>query len=91
MSVYLIAYDLKQATSKDYQDIHAKIQSYGSSVHILESTWLVDTSFSANSIVQGLRSVYSKENCFAIQLQRGTDYEGWIPENHWTWINSRLR
>jgi len=42
MPTYLIGYDLDKP-AQDYEDLIAKLKSYGSWWHCLDSTWLIKT------------------------------------------------
>jgi hypothetical protein len=43
MPVHVISYDLKNP-GQSYDELHDAIESYSSYTHILDSTWLIDTS-----------------------------------------------
>ncbi|HJV46608.1 MAG TPA: hypothetical protein VJ824_12915 [Bacillota bacterium] len=89
MAVYLITYDLKNASGHDYSALHDKIKSFGAWWHYLESTWLVDTTMSAQTMSDEIRKVYQPEYHLVIKLT-GLDYQGWLPKEAWDWVKSRL-
>lgn len=90
MSVYIISYDLKNAEWKDYSDVHKMIMSFGDTVQILESTFLVDTSLSAQVMSDRIKTVYQPEKHFIHLLVAGTDRQGVLKKANWDWIKSHL-
>ncbi|MBY6276799.1 SinR family protein [Symbiobacterium thermophilum] len=91
MAVYLITYDLKKA-GQNYDALYKEIKSFGDWWHYLESTWLVDTNLSAQTMSDRIRKVTDSNDLhLVIKLNRGTDYQGWLPKEAWDWINQRLR
>lgn len=55
MAVHAISYDLHDP-GQDYSDLHDAIESIGDSCHVLESTWLVESSKSPSEIRDELKS-----------------------------------
>ncbi len=88
MTVYSVNYDLKKP-GRDYQSLYQAINSCGATWHYLGSTWLVDTTLSAQSIWSRL-SPHVDANDFVLVIGVTRDYEGQLPKTAWDWINQRL-
>ena len=54
MATYIITYDLS-APGRNYNDLYARIKSYGSFALITESTWAINTWQTADSVCTYLR------------------------------------
>ena len=86
--IYAINYDLRQP-GRDYDALYETIKGCGVSWwHFLGSTWLVDTSLSAEGIWARLAPHVDK-NDFMLVAGITRDYYGWLPQEAWDWINSR--
>lgn len=86
--VYLVTYDLNKP-GQDYTELYEAIKSLGAWWHYLDSTWLVDTTYSADQIAAKLKPHMDDSDYFlVIRVQR--DYQGWLPKDAWDWINARL-
>ena len=84
--IYAINYDLKQP-GQNYEALHEAIKSCGVWWHYLDSTWLVDTNLTAQSIWQRLEPHVDKnDSVLVIGVTR--DHQGWLPQEAWDWINS---
>lgn len=84
--VYTINYDLRKP-GRNYEGLYRSIKSLDGYAHVLDSTWLVSTSLSAQAIVDQLRP-HIDENDFLLVIQAGRDYSGRLPENMWDWLRS---
>lgn len=83
----LITYDLKKP-GQDYASLHEAIKSLGAWWHYLESTWLVDTTQSPQTVVDHLVGFLDpNDRLLVIQVHR--NYQGWLSKEAWDWINSR--
>ena len=56
--------------------------------HYLGSTWLVDTSLTAQGIWDRL-SPHVDTNDFVLVIGITRDSQGWLPKDAWEWIKSR--
>ena len=70
MATYIISYDLS-APSRNYDDIHEAIRSYGTWAHITESTWAVVTDQSATEVRDYLGSVMDNDDKLFVVLSAG--------------------
>jgi hypothetical protein len=85
--IYAISYDLKRP-GQNYEGLYQAIRSCGATWHYLESTWLVDTSLSAQGIWDRLAPQLDKsDHVLVIGVTR--NYQGWLPREAWEWIKSR--
>lgn len=85
--IYAINYDLKRP-GQNYDALHESIKSFGDWWHYLGSTWLVDTTLSAQGIWSKLEPHVDKNDFFLV-VGVTRDYQGWLPKDAWDWINSR--
>ncbi|SER00306.1 hypothetical protein SAMN05216232_3929 [Virgibacillus subterraneus] len=88
MAVYLITYDLNKP-GQDYDNLYETIKSLGAWCHYLDSTWLVDTSYSSNQIGDKLESATDKGDSYLI-IKVTNDYQGWLPQEAWDWIHDHI-
>lgn len=85
--IYAINYDLKKP-GQDYADLHEAIKSCGNWWHYLGSTWLVDTTMSAQGVWQKLAPHVDKnDSVLVVGVTR--EYQGWLSQDAWAWINTR--
>ncbi|HVY19352.1 MAG TPA: hypothetical protein VHA70_04630 [Bauldia sp.] len=80
-------YDLKKP-GQDYSSLFEAIQSCGDWWHHLGSTWLLDTNLTAQGIWNRIEPRVDKNDFFLI-IGVTRDYQGWLPEDAWKWINER--
>lgn len=87
--IYSINYDLKKP-ARDYEGLYEAIKSCGAWWHYLGSTWLVDTTLSADGIWTKVKGhVDANDRMLIIGVT--ADKSGWLPNEAWAWINERLR
>ena len=85
--IYAINYDLKRP-GQNYNALYKAIKSCGAWRHDLNSTWLVDTQLTAEGIWNKLEP-HIDENDLVLVIGVTSDYQGWLPDDAWEWINSR--
>ncbi len=85
--IYAINYDLKRP-GRDYSGLYAAIKECGVWWHHLGSTWLVDTSLTAEGIWSRLSSHVDDSDRVLI-INVGKDYQGWLSTDAWEWLNTR--
>lgn len=86
--IYSINYDLKQP-GRNYDGLYEAIKNCGVWWHFLGSTWLLDTNLDAKAIWNRLAPHVDK-NDFVLVIGLTRDYQGWLPQAAWDWINSRV-
>jgi len=85
--IYAINYDLKRP-GQNYDALHNAIESCGDWWHFLGSTWLVDTTLTAQGVWDRIAlQVDANDRVLIIGVTR--DYQGWLPQEAWDWITSR--
>jgi hypothetical protein len=85
--IYSINYDLR-FPGRDYSSLYNAIKGCGEWWHFLGSTWLVNTSLNAQQIWDRL-APYVDQNDHVLVIRIGRDYQGWLPNQAWDWINAR--
>jgi len=85
--IYAVNYDLR-APGRDYSGLWTAIQGCGEWWHFLGSTWLVNSSLTAEEIWQRL-SPYVDRNDLLLVIGVTKDCQGWLPQEAWQWINAR--
>lgn len=84
---YVISYDLK-TPGRDYSSLYDAIKSYQEWQHPLESTWIIYTEDSADSISSSLRANGNMDNSdllFVCALNIN-DRQGWLAKSVWAWM-----
>ena len=87
--VYNVSYDLNK-TGKDYTGLHAELKNTYEWNHLLDSTWLLYTSETADQIWQRLSPHIDKDDLILI-AQIVNNKQGWLNEATWKWLNARLQ
>jgi hypothetical protein len=85
--IYAVNYDLKRP-GQGYTDLHEAIKACGDWWHYLGSTWLVDTSLTADDIWRRL-APHVDQNDRVLVIGVTSDYAGWLPPDAWDWIKAR--
>jgi len=85
--IYAINYDLKRP-GQNYEALYESIKGCGAWWHYLDSTWLVDTSLSVKGIWDRLAPHVDKNDSFLV-IGVTRDYQGWLTQEAWDWINGR--
>jgi hypothetical protein len=85
--IYAINYDLKRPAQR-YKALYEAIKSCGEWWHYLDSTWLIDTSLTAQGIWNKIET-HIDENDLVLIIGVTRDYYGWLPQDAWQWINDR--
>ncbi len=86
--IYAINYDLKRP-GQNYEELYKAIKALGAWWHYLGSTWLVDTSLTAQGVWERLAPHVDK-NDFVLVIGVTKDYQGWLPQEAWDWLNGRV-
>jgi hypothetical protein len=87
--VFAINYDLKKP-GRDYNGLYEAIKACGATWHYLGSTWLVDTNLSAEGIWAKLKP-HCDESDRMLIINVGDKYAGWLTNDAWEWIRSRVK
>ncbi|MHB1100528.1 MAG: hypothetical protein ACYC1L_00715 [Alphaproteobacteria bacterium] len=85
--IYAINYDLKQP-GRDYAGLYDAIKECGAWWHYLGSTWLVDSALNAGDIWNHL-APHVDRNDRMLVIGVTKEYQGWLTNDAWEWINAR--
>jgi hypothetical protein len=86
--IYAVNYDLR-APGRDYGGLYRAIKGCGDWWHYLGSTWLVDSPLTADAIWEMLAPHIDK-NDYVLVIGVSRDHQGWLPEEAWKWIRTRM-
>lgn len=87
--IYIISYDLNKS-GQDYNRLYNAIKSCSTSwCHYLDSTWLIDSSYSTSTIQETIRKCTDNNDLFVI-MEVTRNYSGWLPQKAWDWIHQHL-
>lgn len=87
--IYSINYDLRKP-GRDYSGLYTAIKSCGTHWHYLGSTWLVDTTLTAEGIWKKLSPHVDADDSMLI-IGVTSDYSGWLAQEAWDWIYARKK
>ena len=87
--IYAVNYDLKKP-GQNYEKLYEAIKSCGGWWHYLGSTWLVDTTLSAQGVWDRLTPHVDKNDFFLI-IGVTRENCGWLPQAAWDWINEHSK
>lgn len=87
--VYLITYDLNKP-GQNYEELYKAVKALGGWWHYLDSTWLVDTTLSAQQVSDRLVAHIDKNDRLLV-IRVTSDYQGWLTNKAWEWINQHIR
>lgn len=85
MPVYNVSYDLNKPR-QNYDDLIKEIESSPGACHVLESTWMVKTSETAEQLSNRLRA-HLDENDNLLVIETVDNKQGWLPQDTWDCIN----
>jgi len=83
MPVYCVSYDLNSPGQK-YEKVHTTLKNFNKWYHLMDSTWLISTTYNA----QGIRDQLSPhlDNTDKLIVSRVDEYSGWLTEDEWQWL-----
>ena len=88
MAVYSVSYDLNNQ-GKNYDGLYDALKKTDYN-HILDSTWLISTSETAQQISDRLRTQLDNDDHIFVSKVNSGQYQGWLPKTVWEWIKQRL-
>lgn len=89
MSALLITYDLNKP-GQNYQGLYEEIKSFGAWWHHLDSTWIVDTRLTVETVADRIRTKVDDSDHFLVLNITGDANQGWLPKKAWEWINTHV-
>jgi hypothetical protein len=86
--VLIITYALN-SKQKDYAPLFDAIKNNaGQWWHFMDSTWIVNTVYSANEFAQFLYPhIVNTDHLLVARLQG--EHQGWLPKEAWDWLSSK--
>jgi hypothetical protein len=88
MTVYQIDYDL-QDPGQDYEAISSKIEDLGDTLHLLDSTWFVETDMSRSDVRDEIKNVTDRNDKILVSKPKGvshvntTELSDWL-DQYWS-------
>jgi hypothetical protein len=88
VNVLLITYKLNNRL-KDYSPLFAAVKANSIAWwHYLDTTWIVTTGHSAHSYANMLYPhIEETDRLLIIKVEK--DYQGWLTEDAWAWLNNK--
>lgn len=84
MACYIIAYDLFDADSAEYEELSEAIKSYGTWARIAESTWAVVSDESASEVRSYLGSfMKNKDRIFVVKSGKAASWKNVRCRDEW--------
>lgn len=88
MNIFMISYDLNQP-GQNYPKVRETIESFGVWCHYLESTYLIKTSSSIETVNQAIaKHLDSSDRIIVCKIDK--PIHGWLSDEQWQWINTNL-
>lgn len=89
----LLSIDLK-GVSSEYKDFFEKIQMIGGGgdgvLRILDSTWVLNTTLTADEISDALKGLVQQGDRFiAVDMTSRDNRQGWLTKAMWDWMSSK--
>lgn len=86
MSLLLVSYDLN-VPGKDYDSLYECLKSAGIWWHYLDSTWIISTSDTLESLAEKIRKVIDANDNLLVVDITGQPRQGWLKKTAWAWLN----
>ena len=84
-----ITYDLNRP-QQSYAEVIATIKCMGDWCHLMGSTWLVDTTLSAETAYGQLaKKIDQNDRLFIVKVNRG-EYHGWLSAEALAWLRAKF-
>lgn len=88
--LYLITYSISK--NKDYTALYDAIKSYDTWWHYIDSTWIVKTTDSVETIAEKLNPLIdSVNNSLLVVKIDPSERQGWLPKKAWDWIRNNSK
>jgi hypothetical protein len=88
MAVLLITYELK-TVGKDYTTFFEQIKKNSDGWwHYLEGSWMSNTRMSAEGFAKSLFP-YMTQSDYLLVIKVDKEFQGWLPNEAWDWLNQR--
>ena len=89
--LYLITYELRGKAHDDYNNLYEAIKKCGTSWwHYLDSTWIVKSNLTKETIHDNLIVVMNSSDYLLIVDITNRSYWGSLPKEAWNWIQQNI-
>src|SRR5262245_59790998 len=85
----LVSYDLPVATDERRAAVYKILTDSGAWWHYMDSTWLLITQLTPQALVEQMIPHLVQQDRLII-MEVKANYQGWLPEKAWEWINSNV-
>jgi len=86
--ILLVTYDLR-TSGRNYASLYEALKAQGTWWHYLASTWLLDTQKTPQQVYQALAPHITTADSILI-VQITNSYWGYLPNDAWEWIRTRI-
>ena len=86
--VFCVSYDLSKP-NRNYNSLYDELKKSKSWWHYLQSTWLIFTDESADTLAQRLLKHLDKDDSLLV-IEVNKDRQGWLPNKAWEWIKDHI-
>ena len=86
--ILLISYDLSKP-KRDYSSLYKEIKKAGTWWHHLDSTWIIKTNYNPETWQDRLHRHMDDDDSLLI-IEVRNNYQGWLPEKAWQWLERNL-
>lgn len=94
MSVYLVTWDINRERQNYTQARQNLINHLSRYEHIkdpgLDSVWFISSTASANAVSDDVRTMLDVNDRLIVTKLVRDQHQGWLAQNVWNWINTRL-
>lgn len=88
MKVLVVCYNLKKP-GRDYSKLYEVLKEASNWWHYLESCWLLKTDLSPDDWSQKIKP-HIDGNDYVLIIEVTANYQGWLPEKAWKWIDENI-
>lgn len=88
MTVYCVSYDLNKLGQR-YAKVYEELKKSPKWIHLLDSTWLIATSESAQQLSDRILK-HTDENDRFLVIKVTREYQGYLSQDQWDWINQNV-
>ncbi len=89
--VYLVTYQFRPWAPGRKAQLERAIASTYEWAHGIDNTWLIRSQENAQAIYNRLAPfLTTSDYIMVVRITRQADYQGWLPEELWTWLQEAL-
>jgi len=85
--IYLITYTISK--NRDYTPLYDAIKNSGTWWHYIDSSWIVKSDDTANTIFQRLKPLIDQKDDYLLVIKVDpSSRQGWLPRKAWDWFRN---